>query len=269
LEIRQVSSAPYTSEQDKLDRSLNGFATQSFRDQADRDYIAARLACRHELFPQFLWAAHQAIEKYLKAILLYNRIKATGVRHDLAQALSLTNSLSFQIDLSERSRTFIDHLAQYGEYRYIDIPFHVSGHVLIDLDLAVWELRRYCQVLNVFGKVLPPQEQVLLEQALSNLARSKIQPRYRFRLHGGLLERILDARAHPSRSALLWHNPCFGARKRATVRARRHFNAQNPLLYLYPEMLDELVKYVFIPQKLSTAYRAHLAEIQAGTKPRP
>lgn len=37
--------ALYTSEEDKLDRYLNSFATQSFRDQADRDYIAARLAC--------------------------------------------------------------------------------------------------------------------------------------------------------------------------------------------------------------------------------
>lgn len=72
------------SEQDKLERFVNGFGTQSFRDQADRDYIAARLACRHELFPQFLWSSHQAIEKYLKAILLYNRIKANQVGHDLA-----------------------------------------------------------------------------------------------------------------------------------------------------------------------------------------
>jgi hypothetical protein len=104
----------------------------------------------------------------------------------------------------------------------------------------------------VFGKILPPEEQVLLEQAWSQLARSKSEPRY-----------------HPSRSALLWHNPCFGVRMRAKVRAKRHFNAQNSHLSLYPEMLDELLKYVFIPQKLSIAYRAHRAEIQSGAKPRP
>jgi HEPN domain-containing protein len=264
-----VSFAPYASEQDKLDRSINSFATQSFRDQADRDYIAARLACRYELFPQFLWAAHQAIETYLKAILLYNRIKATRIGHDLAQALSLASTLSFKIELSPRSRAFIDHLTQYGEFRYIDVPFHVYGHILIDLDLAVWELRRYCQVLDVFGKVLPPQEQALLDEAWSKLARSKTEPRYKFRLHGGLLEQILSKRAHPSRSALLWHNPCFGVRRRVTVRAKSHLNAQNPHLYLYPEMLDELIKYVFIPPKLVNGYRSHLAAIQAGTKPRP
>jgi HEPN domain-containing protein len=264
-----MSFAPYTSEKDKLDRFVNSFATQSFRDQADRDYIAARLACRYELFPQFLWASHQAMEKYLKAILLYNRIKATRVGHDLGLALSLTETLPFKIDLSSRSRKFISHLADVGEYRYIDIPFHVNGHILIDLDLAVWEIRRYCQVLNVFGKVLPPEEQKLLDAELSDLAGSKTQPRHKFRLHGGLLEKVLDDREHPSRSALLWHNPCFGVRNRAKIRAKSHLSAQNPLLYLYPEMLDELVKYVFIPQKLVVGYRQHLAEIRAGSKTRP
>src|SRR5688500_5683839 len=106
-----MSFAPYTSEEDKLDRYLNGFATQSFRDQADRDYIAARLACRYELFPQFLWSSQQALEKYLKGILLYNRIKATRVGHDLNKALALIEQASFEVELSARSRKFIDHIA--------------------------------------------------------------------------------------------------------------------------------------------------------------
>jgi hypothetical protein len=227
------------------------------------------LACRHELFPQFLWAAHQAIEKYLKAILLYNRVEATEVGHDLALALSLTEALPFQIELSSRSRKFLAHLAEVGEFRYIDIPFHVHGHILIDLDLAVWEIRRYCQVLNVFGKVLPLDEQKLLDAARSALADSKAEPRHKFRLQNGLLEKVLNDRKHPSRSALLWHNPCYGARTRATVRAKSHLSAQNPLLFLYPEMLDELVKYVFIPKKLVAGYRQHLAEIKCGAKARP
>ena len=264
-----MSLSPYANEQDKLDRYVNAFGTQSFRDQADRDYIAARLACRHELFPQFLWASHQAIEKYLKAILLYNRIKATQVGHDLAHALSLTQSLPFEIELSKRSRKFIDHLAEVGEFRYIDVPFHVYGHILVDLDLAVWEVRRYCQVLEVFGKQLPPEEQKLLEDAWSDLALSESRPRYKFRLHGGLLEKIVTDRKHPSHSALLWHNPCFGIRKRATVKVKNHLNAQNSLLYLYPEMLDELLKYVFIPKKLVAGYREHLSEIKTGSKARP
>lgn len=269
VDLINMPFAPYLSEQDKLDRYVNAFGTQSFRDQADRDYIAARLACRHELFPQFLWSSHQAIEKYLKAILLYNRIKATQVGHDLAKALSLTQSLSFEIKLSERSRKFINHLAEVGEFRYIDVPFHVYGHILVDLDLTVWEVRRYCQVLEVFGKQLPAEEQKLLEDAKSDLATSEAKPRYKFRLHGGLLEKIVTDPKHPSHSALLWHNPCFGVRKRTTVKAKNHMNMQNSLLYLYPEMLDELLRYVFIPKKLVAGYREHLSQIKTESKARP
>lgn len=264
-----MSFAPHANEQEKLDRYVNAFGTQSFRDQADRDYITARLACRHELFPQFLWSSHQAIEKYLKAILLYNRIKATDVGHDLAKALSLSGSLPFELKLSERSRNFIDHLAKVGEFRYIDVPFQVHGQILVDLDLAVWEVRRYCQVLEVFGKQLQPEEQKLLEDARTDLASSETKPRYKFRLHGGLLEKIVNDRSHPSHSALLWHNPCFGVRKRATIKAKSHLNAQNSLLYLYPEMLDELLKYVFIPKKLVAGYRQHLSKIKSVAKARP
>jgi len=269
MEADEMPFVPYTSEQDKLDRYVNSFATESFRDQADRDYVAARMACRYELFPQFLWAAHQAIEKYLKAILLYNRVKATQVGHDLSLALSLTEALPFKIELSSRSRKFIANVAEVGEFRYIDIPFYVDGHILINLDLAVWEIRRYCQVLNVFGKVLPLAEQNLLDAAWSDLTGSETKERHKFRLQNGLLEKIIDERTHPTRSALLWHNSCFGARKRATIRVKSHLSSQNPLMYIYPEMLDELIKFVFIPKKLVVAYRQHLAEIKAGVTARP
>ncbi len=53
------------------------------------------------------------------------------------------------------------------------------------------------------------------------------------------------------------------------VKAKNHLNAQNSLLYLYPEMLDELLKYVFIPKKLAAGYRQHLLEIKTGAKARP
>lgn len=253
-----MSFAPYCSEEDKLDRYLNSFATQSFRDQADRDYIAARLACRYELFPQFLWSSQQALEKYLKAILLYNRIKATKVKHDINEALKLTEGLPFKIELSKRSQKFFDQIANYGEFRYLDVPFHVYGYVLVDLDITVWELRRHCQVLQVFGKVLPATEQALLDEANKRLAASATEPRYKFRLHSGLLESIIENRSHPTRAALLWQNPCYSARNRATVKVKSHFNAQNPHLSHYPQMLEQLLSYVFLPGKIANAYRAHL-----------
>jgi hypothetical protein len=46
---------------------LNTFASDVFRKQADYDYIAARANYRMRLRQQFLWSAHQSVEKYLKA----------------------------------------------------------------------------------------------------------------------------------------------------------------------------------------------------------
>ncbi len=51
---------------------------------------------------------------------------------------------------------------------------------------------------------------------------------------------------------------------RKTVRVKYHLYAQNPHLYLYPEMLEGLLKYVFIPKKLAAAYREHLAGVEAN-----
>lgn len=51
---------------------LNTFACDVFRKQADYDYISARANYRMRLRQQFLWSAQQAVEKYLKATLLFN-----------------------------------------------------------------------------------------------------------------------------------------------------------------------------------------------------
>lgn len=83
-------SAPLNSNanlpMENLEARLNSFASRCFRDVADRDYISARMCYRAGLISQFHWAALQAFEKYYKAILLYNRIKAKNVRHDLSLA---------------------------------------------------------------------------------------------------------------------------------------------------------------------------------------
>ena len=263
------SFGPYRSEHDKRQRVVNGFATQSFRDQADRDYLAARLACRCELVPQFLWASQQAIEKYLKAILLYNRIKATDVRHDLIAALNLTQQVSFSIRTSDRTQEFIKHLAACGECRYIDVPYWVNGHVLIDLDISVWELRRYCQILDVFGKELPPNEERLLAKARADVERSGDEPRHKFKLNGGYLEKILASPRHPSRSALVWQNASYGVRSRRMVRVKHHMQAENSILLYFPEVLEELLGYVAIPKRVADFYRSQLPGAGKNTKVKP
>ncbi|MES2102451.1 MAG: HEPN domain-containing protein [Pseudomonadota bacterium] len=243
---------------DQINRRINDFAIRSFRDVADRDYIAARMACRAQLLPQFMWSAQQAIEKYLKCILLVNRIPAKKVGHNISAALDLTKKLTFALEIHPQSQAIISHLAAYGQYRYLDVSYFVDGHVLPQLDMAVWELRRYCQVLNVFGKILPDAEQQLLEQCLVELKESKNKSPHIFRLRDGLLESIVDDKGNPARGPLIWQNALFGKKARRTIKSQYQMHAANAPLYLFPQMLEELVKYVKIPDKLQDAYRSLL-----------
>ncbi|CAM5796348.1 HEPN domain-containing protein [Rhizobacter fulvus] len=252
---------------DDIERRLNDFARRSFRDMADRDYLAARLAHAADLMPQFMWSSQQALEKYLKYILLVNRIRASKVRHDIIAALALTAQLPFAVQLSDRSREFIDHVGKYGEHRYLDVSSHAIGHVLIDLDLAVWELRRYCQVLVVTDKTLNRVEQRILDTAVVELELSHSRPRHTFRLSGGYLESVLDNPNHPAREALVRQNPCYGVRARKSVRSRHVMQAFNAPLYLFPEMLDELVKYVYVPNE--KGWREYRDAIRADPSKRP
>jgi hypothetical protein len=58
---------------------INNFATRSFRDTADGDYIAARLAYRAGLTQNFLWSSLQAIENTLNAYLFLTELKLQKV----------------------------------------------------------------------------------------------------------------------------------------------------------------------------------------------
>jgi HEPN domain-containing protein len=128
---------------------LNDFAIRSFRDMTDGDYVVARMAYRARFPPQFMWSALQAVEKYLKCMLVLNRVKATGLGHDLHKALSRVEArLPFKIKLSDKSRDLIRHLDRYGRFRYFESSYHVRDLEMTKLDLAVWELRRYCTILN-------------------------------------------------------------------------------------------------------------------------
>jgi HEPN domain-containing protein len=225
------------------DALVNDFALRSFRDTADGDYIAARMACRAALLPQFLWASQQAVEKYLKCILLLNRIEATDVYHDLGTALDrIDASGKLSLDLTRGTKEFIDMLDQFGRRcRYFEVSTVGSGVQLMTLDRAVWELRRYCTVDE--------------EPRRLRLRQGFAAPRVR--LANGSLEKIIDDPKNPAREPLLWQNGFFGKRARKKVRLRKWFQAHNAPLYLNPQILDEVLKYVFLPKEIKTGYRSH------------
>jgi len=200
------------------------------------------MACRAALVTQYLWGSQQAIEKYLKCILLLHRIPAAHIKHDLDAALSSINaSGKLKMNLTGGTKEFIKHLDLYGRFRYQEISNHAFGLEIVTLDRAAWELRRYC---------------TLSAQPLQAILRNGF-PAPLVRIPGGYLERIIDEKDNPAREPLLWQNAFFGNRARRSVRPKGWFKAINSLLYLHPEILDEVRKYVFLPKEVVAGCRTH------------
>jgi len=235
---------------------LNDFATRCFRDPADGDYVCARLAYRAKQVEQFHWLALQAIEKYLKAILLYNRIKATNVGHSLHKAMRKTTELPFKLKLSDSTRQLIDHLEQVGAYRYLEKSYFIHGPKLVQLDKAVWEIRRYCKVLDYEIDLGPKGKVHALRLEIEKIDRAADAAPQAFKLMGGALEKILAKRDHPSRAPLVWQNLYYGARRRQRVRMWMHDEGKNSPLFLHPELLGVIETYVKIPNPLLEAYKS-------------
>jgi hypothetical protein len=229
------------------DKRLNTFGMWMFRDVADADYVGARLACRTQLPVQFLWASQQALEKYLKCILFIRRIPATNVRHKLGVALDLVESSGIPLKLTDRSRKFVAEIDAVGAYRYMEASIAVNWTWIVLLDQCVWELRRFC--------TLDPK----VTSAM--LVEGKWAPRTRI-VHG-YLERILDKRQHPARTALVWNNGFFG-RGRRTVKPGAGIAVVNSPMVRNLDLLDDVLRYAYIPNDVVKAYRA-----QATTKQKP
>jgi hypothetical protein len=103
-----------------LEMHINDFARRAFRDIADMDYIAARLALRNELIPQFLWSSLQAFEKYFKFILLMNRLSSKGLGHDIASALKeVRDNVPYVDDLHPDTHDVFRQVSLYGADRYL------------------------------------------------------------------------------------------------------------------------------------------------------
>lgn len=225
---------------------------RSFRDTADRDYIAARSLHRLGLDQQFLWSALQAVEKYLKAILLYSRIDTRSLSHDLGKALRLVvKKAPFPVDLMPGSPPFIERLNALGHDRYFERPFSTEGNELLNLDWTVWDIRRYCQFLGPSTFEAPSGEikdwSILARKAI---VAARAGSPTRFRLDGGYLERVVGQRRSAARAALVWKNPCFGVRSRKTMRRYAiRMRSGSPTPFMHPETFDILKKLVkFSPE---------------------
>ncbi|MFO1206513.1 MAG: HEPN domain-containing protein [Burkholderiales bacterium] len=206
---------------------LNTFASNIFRRQADLDYIAARSNFRMQLRQQFLWSAQQAIEKYLKGILLFNGMSArypSGQRkefgHDLLALVDQVKTINvFRFELDSDQEQFVRYLSKQGPNRYVGKTAYNTGEVLRQLDSLVWHIRRYCQYMPDRGlgcrTAVAGMRDAYVRAALSPEHQQHPQ---RFRLHAGELEKIVKrCSTDPARRALVWANLYYGAKRKRKV----------------------------------------------------
>lgn len=231
---------------------VNTFAIRSFRETADKDYIAARMAYRGRLFQPFLWSALHSLEKYAKGILVLNRVRAHKGHNVLEGIEKMKEYGKFALELSADTVDFIKKLEDYGaEYRYYEVSYHVRPFDILRFDRAVWELRRYCQpldysVLNKDGETIN-----MLSIELNRVHLAKAKHEKGTCIAGGTLEQIIEKKDHPAREALIWKNLFFGPSRRKAVKIRRDWEAGNSPFFLHPEIIDEVVKYVYIPKRIA------------------
>ncbi|HEO1342706.1 TPA: HEPN domain-containing protein [Legionella pneumophila] len=224
----------------KIDTFLNDFAIRSFRSQADMDYIMARCAYRKGFFGQYHWSGLQAIEKYIKAILLFNRIPSIKMGHDLSKGLELLQNISF-IKLENITNEIIQHFDAFGCNRYLTYSYVEIDYYLGNFDFAIWDIRKYCKSLN--SKYSSKEDELTQEQLLT-IENSSIYDTKSAYIQGGFIEEILQNKKHPARKDLIWQNPCFLSKNRKTVKQSLSLNCVNSPLTLHPEHLDDLIRYV-------------------------
>lgn len=207
---------------------LNAYANDIFRKQADYDYISARANYRMRLRQQFLWSAQQALEKYLKAILLFNgksarfytpvgSTKKTEFRHDLDALLLEARSIPlFRIEIDSEDEQFLSYLSrQGGANRYLTTHAHTTSDAIHKLDRLVWRIRRYCQYIPDGGIGCHEAVAGMQEAILRSINDpSKEMTPHCFALFGGELETVVKRSPRdPTRKALVWANLWYGKKK--------------------------------------------------------
>ncbi|MFX1712334.1 hypothetical protein [Stutzerimonas stutzeri] len=236
-------------------QKVNYFAQRAFRETADKDYIHARMAYRAGLFPQFHWSSLHALEKYAKCIALLTRIPrpSKDIKHEIKRSLELI-STNLEIETSTQTDKFIERLEKFGaQFRYLEVSWFIHECELAYLDRAVWEIRRFCNSAlytycgNDFASVKADEY-----EKIKLIDRPTFDNTY---IPGGFIEKTLENKHSNSRPYLTWCNLYYSNSKRTSVRIKSSVMAENSPFYLFPEIIDEVSKYAFVPKNIRNAYQ--------------
>lgn len=204
-------------------QSDNRKLAKVFRDMADGDYLAARALYKLELGQQFLWYAEQAVEKYLKAILLFNDrdiqdLKKGHHPQKVLDRIKLIKDIPF--NFPEDVEKFIKYLEQQGNNRYGEDYAYTEGFELIMLDKTVWYIRRYCFSMRVQSTSGADGKRLeLFDDYVNSVEDFPVDAAYEFEIPGfGYLENILKEKKSERRKILVWKNMFYGAYKKKQIK---------------------------------------------------
>jgi hypothetical protein len=197
---------------------------------------------RLRLRQQFLWSGQQAIEKYLKAILLYNGKSARYIdpsaknkiefRHDLDalhREVSKLPSIGYRV-VGENER-FLSYLSRFGAgNRYLSRSSYNTSDALPRLDRLVWTVRRYCQYIPDRGIGLKSSVAGMRDAVIRQINNPQFDERpIDFSLFHGELEDILRRDLRDiTRQALVWANMWYGSRQRSKIKYHSFNSSEIP-----------------------------------------
>ncbi|MBU0801257.1 MAG: hypothetical protein KKA05_09675 [Alphaproteobacteria bacterium] len=211
------------------------------------------MSYRAALGAQFLWQAQQAVEKYLKCILLLNRQPSGDLSHNLQKALDRINkNTDLNIILDQAERIIFRKIDNFGANRYLERSWAIHGAEIVQLDTLVWHLRQYCCTMTDIesnGKVIPVRR-----MTLQSIKDRHDKPRKSGHILTGNLEKILRDKKHPARSALVWQNAFYSDRTRKVIRLRGLSHGENAPLFLSPELLKYIERLVYVSKDSKAGY---------------
>jgi hypothetical protein len=240
----------------------NAAVRECLLDVADRDYISARANWRLKLPEQFLWSSLQALEKLMKAILLYNNRPALNISHDLERALAEIKAIDdLPLSLHSDVTKFIVYVSKNGPNRYNERALRLHGDEIFHLDKSYWYLRRYClDFRSMASAVKKSEEEWFQMHAKWYSERDHLDKPHKFRLQFGYLEEVLDGkRGRDQYSALVWKNVFYGKRDKGTITYSPLSRIGNPAHFRHPKHFEELAKLLWYPADVARAIRKSTA----------
>lgn len=228
----------------------NHYAKRCFRDIADMDYISARVLYKNNCLDQFLVLSQQCLEKYLKAVLLFNDVPCKKSTHSLLFLFKECKRIK-NIRLESETGKIIYLLEDMENKRYLTYSLFGRSDYLQMLDRAVFDIRRFCQG--------DKEKMISLGMiSIEDLRRKKIKTRIIF---NGELEKILSQNNKDDlRKSLVWKNFYFGKNIKKTIKNFPNMLwAKSSVICSMDDqpIYEALKEYVYFPKKIKEFFEKH------------